>query len=230
MEIQILGAGAFSSALVKLKPGEQLVSEAGAFFRGSSNVDIDVSTYAKSKKSGGLSAGLKRALAQESFFLSKYTCNDANDGEVGLAPKMQGEIAVIDCDGSSGWLCTGGSYLASTSGLEIDTQFQGLKGFLTGESLSFISVTGQGQLLVNAFGHINQIEVDGALTVDTGHVVAFQDTLDYKLGKAASSWLHSFLTSERVVLKFKGTGKIYLQGYNPDEFGHSLGPLLPYRK
>ena len=185
MDIEISEEGAFSWALVKVSPGEEFVSESGAMFRASSNVDIDVTT--RSRRSGGLMADVRRMLANDSFFLSTYRVNDQSDGEVGLAPTLQREIELIDCDGSGQWLCAGGSYLGSSAGLDIDTQFQGLRGMLSGESLFFLSIEGRGQLLVNAFGRINQLEVDGALTVDTGHVVAFQDTLDYTVGKPEST-------------------------------------------
>ncbi len=227
MDIEILDRGAFSSALVKLAPGERFVSESGAMFRASSHIDIDVTT--KSAGKGGLLGGLKRLLASEGFFFSTYTNGGGKDGEVGLAPTLQGEIKTIDCDGVSKWICAGGSYLGSAPDLEVDTQFQGLKGFLTGESLSFVEVSGQGPLLVNAFGRINEIEVAGGLVVDTGHVVAFQDTLTYSLDKAASSWIQSFFAGEGVVLRFTGHGKIYVQSHNPKEFGGILGPLLPER-
>ena len=228
MDIEVSEQGAFSWALVKLRPGEQFVSESGAMFRASANIEIDVTT--RSRRSGGLIAGLKRMLAEESFFFSTYSCTDREDGEVGLAPKLQGGIAAIDCDGASSWVCAGGSYLGAASGLNIDTQFQGLKGMFSGESLSFLSVEGSGQLLVNAFGKINKVEVDGELTVDTGHVVAFQDSLDYSLGKAGGSWIQSFLAGEGLVLNFTGRGTLYLQSHNPDEFGKSLGPMLPERR
>ena len=228
MEIEVFDKGAFSWALVKLRPGERFASEAGALFRASGNIDIDVTT--RSRRSGGLLAGVKRMLAGESFFFSMYSCSDRSDGEVGLAPTLQGEIAVIECDGVSEWICTGGSYLGSTETLNIDTEFQGLKGMFTGESMSFLSVQGAGQLLVNAFGHINEVEVEGALTVDTGHVVAFQDSLEYTLSKAGGSWIQSWLAGEGVVLNFTGRGRIYVQSHNPDEFGKTLGPMLPPRE
>ena len=97
MDIQLLERGAFGWALVKLSPGEEFVSESGAMFRASSDIDIDVTT--RSGKRGGLLAGLKRTLAAESFFLSTYRCSGQQDGEIGLAPTMQGEVALINCDG-----------------------------------------------------------------------------------------------------------------------------------
>lgn len=227
MEIDVRERGAFGWALVNLGPGERFVSEAGALFRISDNIDFDVTT--RSRESGGLMSGLKRMLSGESFFFSTYTCADDNGGEVGLAPKLQGEVKLIECDGKSRWLTTGGSYLGSTEDLDIDTQFQGIKGMLSGESLSFLSIEGRGQLLVNAFGRITEIDVADSLTVDTGHVVAFEDALEYSVSKAGGSWIQSFLTSEGLVLKFSGRGRVYVQSHNPTEFGKALGPMLPPR-
>ena len=83
---------------------------------------------------------------------------------------------------------------------------------------------------MSAFGKISLIEVDGALTVDTGHVVAFEETLEYTVTKVGGSWLQSMMTSEGVVMNFKGRGRIYVQSHNPDQFGRQLGPLLPPRR
>jgi len=229
MDIQILERGAFGSALVKLAPGEQFTSESGAMYRASSNVDIDVTTSAGGG-GGGILGGLKRLVAREHFFFSTYTCTGAVAGEVGLAPTLQGEVAVIPCDGTTKWICAGGSYLGSSTELQLNTQFQGLKGFFTGEAISFLEVAGQGQLLVNAFGRINRLDVQGELTVDTGHLVAFQDSLQYSPGKAASGWVGSFLAGEGIVLKFTGHGQIYVQSHNPNDFGGTLGPMLPPRE
>ena len=228
MNIEVLERGAFCSALVHLQPSEEFVSESGAMFRASSNIDINVTT--KSKGKGGLLGGLKRLLASENFFFSTYKCNDGLPGEVGLAPTLQGDLMAVQCDGEANWLCTGGSYLGSSAGLEIDTQFQGLKGFLTGESISFVKVSGKGVLLVSAFGRIVEYDLDGELIVDTGHVVAYEDTLNYEPQKAGASWVQSFLGGEGIVLRFSGKGRILVQSHNPKEFGSTFGKLLPPRK
>lgn len=227
MRIEILERGAFSSALVHLDSGEKFVSESGAMYRTSSNIEVDVTTSGGEGR-GGLIGGLTRMLAGENFFFSTYTCQGGN-GEVGLAPTLQGAVRTIECDGRRKIVCTGGSYLGSTVGLDINTKFQGLKGFFTGESISFVEVSGQGQLLVNAFGRIEEIDVQSALTVDTGHVVAFEDSLQYSAGKAASGWVQSFLSGEGIVLNFTGTGKLWVQSHNPSEFGGTVGSMLPPR-
>lgn len=227
MKIDVVGKGSFASALIHLEPGEEFVSEAGAMYRASSNVQIDVTTRSRGK--GGVLGGIKRMFAGEKFFLSTYHVEDGRTGEVGIAPIHQGEIRLVELDGSADWLCAGGSYLGSTSGLALDTDFQGLKGFFTGESLFFVSVSGKGTMLVGGFGRIIELDVHDDLTVDTGHVIAFEDTLDYELSKAGKSWIQSWLAGEGIVLKFRGRGKILVQSHNPSEFGHAIGSLLPER-
>ncbi|QDU47528.1 hypothetical protein Mal52_60600 [Symmachiella dynata] len=228
MNIEILGEGAFGSALVQLSPGEKFASESGALYRASPNVDIDVTTRSRSK--GGFLAGVKRLLAGENFFLSTYSTTDGQSGEVGLAPTHQGEVRVIEADGHTPWMCTGGSYLGSSTGIELDTQFQGLKGFLGGEAPWFIKASGSGSLLVTAFGRITEMTVNEPLTVDTGHVVAFEETLQYTITKVGGSWMQSWLAGEGFVMNFTGQGRILTQSHNPTEFGRRLGPRLPARQ
>ena len=224
----ITGGGGFQAALVEIGPRERFISESGAMFRASDNVDVDVTT--RTRSSGGLFSGIRRMIAAESFFLSEYRTNDGRIGEVALAPRLPGALATIHCTGVGRWVCAGGSYVGSSEYLDLDTQFQGIGGVFSGESLSFLEVSGAGDLIVSAFGAIREIEVNGALTVDTGHVVAFEDSLGYSLGKAGGSWLQSFLASEGVTLNFSGHGKLYVQSHNPDEWGRSLGGLLPPRE
>ena len=226
MDVQVRDRGTFSWALVQLEAGEEFVSESGAMFRSSTSIDIDVTTRSRGK--GGFLAGVKRLLGGDSFFLSRYRAEAA--GEVGVAPTLQGSVEVLQLDGSVGWVCAGGSYLASGPELELDTQFQGLRGLFSGESLFFMEVRGHGPLLVSAFGHLEELEVDGALTVDTGHVVAFTEDLAYRLSKAGGSWFQSWLAGEGIVLEFEGRGKVLVQSHNPSGYGGVLGPRLPPRE
>ncbi|MEM7518079.1 MAG: TIGR00266 family protein [Planctomycetota bacterium] len=231
MNIEILGGGGFGSARIDLQAGETFVSESGAMYRASSNVDVDVTT--KSRGKGGLLAGVKRLFAKESFFFSTYRA-EGGPGEVAIAPTHQGEVRRIAMDGTSTWSCAGGSYLGSSTDIDLETRFQGLKGVFSGESLSFLEASGTGDLLVGAFGRIVEIDVErdagGALTIDTGHLVAFETSLQYRLAKATGSILQSFLTGEGFVLHMQGRGRVLVQSHNPTELGKTLGPMLPPRQ
>ena len=58
MNIKIDSEGAFGSAVVELEPGEKFVSEAGAMYRASSNVDIEV--VSRKKEGQGFFGGIAR--------------------------------------------------------------------------------------------------------------------------------------------------------------------------
>ena len=72
--------------------------------------------------------------------------------------------------------------------------------------------------------------MDGEYIVDTGHIVAFNETLDFSMTKAGKSWLSSILGGEGLVCKFKGMGTVWCQSHNPASFGTSLTPALRPRK
>ena len=93
-----------------------------------------------------------------------------------------------------------------------------------------MEVEGQGALLVNAFGRIKEIEIERELVIDTGHVVAFEETLDYRVTKTGGSWMTSFLAGEGFVMHFTGRGRVLVQSHNPKDFGGKLGPMLPARQ
>ncbi len=228
MRIDLSKGGLFSRAIVHLQPGETFVSDAGAMIRASSNIDIDVTTGSRGK--GGILGGLGRLLAGDTFFLSTYQVTDGRSGEVGLAPTHMGEVREVDVSLDQAWLCAGGSFLGAESTLSLDTRFQGLKGLLGGESLSLLRVSGSGTLLVSALGMLTGMNVDGELIVDTGHVVAFTESLAYRIDKVGGGWISTWLSGEGFVMRFSGKGQIILQSHNPTRFGQQLGPLLPERE
>jgi uncharacterized protein (TIGR00266 family) len=228
-DIEIISPGAFASVRVGLEPNERFISDAGAMVRMTSNVEVDVTTRPKGSKSGGLLGGLKRLFSGDSFFMSTYHA-EGSAGEVVLAPVMPGDCYVVELDGSTKWLCAGGSYIASGEDVTLDTQFQGFKGFVSGENMFFRECAGTGPLVVNAFGKIREVEIDGDYIIDTGHVVAFELGIGYTITKAGSSWLASFLAGEGFVMNFSGKGKVLVQSHNPTEFGKAVGPKLPPRR
>ena len=74
------------------------------------------------------------------------------------------------------------------------------------------------------------VDVDGELVVDTGHLVAFEETLAYRMTKTNAGWIKSFLSGEGLVMHFEGRGRIWVQSHNPKEFGTRLGRRLPARR
>ncbi|MGI0481496.1 TIGR00266 family protein [Geminocystis sp. CENA526] len=225
MDIQILQQPDSSIAKITMNAQEELIAEAGTMVAMSDF--INVSTTLRQGKGGGILGGLKRIVGGESLFLSVFRCYQPN-GEIFLAPRFIGDIIVYEMTGNE-IVVQSGSYLACASGVDIDLGFQGFKSLFSGESVFWLSITGFGAVILSSFGGIYEIDVDGEYIVDTGHIVAFEKTLDFKIGKAGSSLLGSFLGGEGLVCRFFGKGKVFCQTHNPGSFGSLIGSQLPPR-
>ena len=231
MQFEILYKPAHTLAVCHLQPNETVRAEAGAMVSMTRNISIEAA--AKNPNEGGMGKrllkGLKRmALGGESFFTNTYTAQN-QEGHASFAPSLCGDMVVHDCQGEQ-LVIQGSSYVAAPDSITIDTQFQGFKGFFSGESLFFLTASGHGPVLMNAFGAIETLDLNGEMIIDTGHLVAFTAGINYTVVKAGAGWISSFLSGEGLVLKMQGQGRIYVQSRNPNEYGSSVGAMLPPRQ
>jgi uncharacterized protein (TIGR00266 family) len=119
------------------------------------------------------------------------------------------------------------SYLASEANIDINVGFQGFKSFFSGESMFWLDISGSGQVILTSFGAIYEIPVDGEYIVDTGHIVAFEKSLNFSITKAGSSLIGAFLGGEGLVCRFQGKGRLFCQTHNANAFGRLVGSQLP---
>ena len=225
MNIELLHQPDSAIARVKLDSGEELVAQAGAMIAMSGN--INASTTLRKGKGGGIMGGLKRMVAGESLFLSVFR-SPTNGNEVWLAPRLIGDLLIYEMQGQD-LIVQASSYLACSSEVDLDVGVQGLKSLFSGESIFWLTFSGQGLALLASFGGIYAVPVDGEYVVDTGHIVAFERSLDFKIAKASSSLIGSFLGGEGLVCRFYGKGTVYCQTHNPGAFGFTVGSQLPPR-
>jgi uncharacterized protein (TIGR00266 family) len=225
MNIELLHQPESAIARVSLDSGEELVAQAGAMI--AMNGSINASTTLRKGKGGGVMGGLKRMVAGESLFLSVF--RSPTDGNtIWLAPKLIGDLLIYEMKGQD-LVVQATSYLACSSEIDLDVGFQGFKSLFSGESLFWLTFSGQGLALLASFGGIYEIDVDGEYIVDTGHIVAFERSLNFSIAKASSSLISSFLGGEGFVCRFKGKGKVFCQTHNPGAFGSTVGSKLPPR-
>lgn len=228
MQFEVQYRPAHSLAIAHLGANETVRAEAGAMVSMTSNVQVQTQGPS-SQKGGGLLKGLKRAmLGGESFFTNTFTAA-GGPGHVTLAPSLTGDMVVHDCIPGQDLFIQGSSYVAAPDSVQLDTNFQGFKGLFSGESLFFLVAKGQGPVLLNAFGAIESIDLNGEMIVDTGHLVAFTGGINYEVSKAAPGFISSFLSGEGLVLRMTGQGRLYVQTRNPGEYGKAVGSLLPAR-
>ena len=226
MNVELLHRPGNTAAKVTLKQGETCTAESGAMIAMSGDMNITTTTH--KKKSGGLLKAAKRMLAGESLFLNHFEPQSAQ-GEIYFGTGLAGDMEVFELDNES-LIVQSGSFLVCEDSIDIDLGWQGFKSLFSGESVFWINAKGSGKLVLSSFGAIYPVEINGDYIVDTGHIVAFDETLNFSVTKAGKSWLHSFLAGEGLVCKFSGRGVVWCQSHNPSSFGGILGPSLKARK
>jgi uncharacterized protein (TIGR00266 family) len=228
MEEHLEFAPSYSLLTYSLTPGESINVEPGAMV---AMGGVEMQTK---KSGGGIFKSLKKmAFGGESFFLNTFTAGQAG-GWVSVAPGSPGDIQGFEIVPGRQIFIQGGSYLSSSINVQTDTKFQGMKGLLSGESVFFIRAfteDGQnGKVWYNSFGAIKQIPVQPGqtITVDTGHVVAFEDSVQYTINSVGG--MKSFLVGgEGLVMNFTGQGNVWIQTRNVQSLAGKLIPFLPSR-
>jgi uncharacterized protein (TIGR00266 family) len=216
MEFQIKNSPDYASLHVELNLGEQVVTESGAMMGMSTELEIS------SNMKGGLFGAAKRMLGGESVFLNTYTATGSRQ-RLDIAPAMPGDLKHMRLDGGA-IKVQSGCFCASTVGVELDTKWAGGKGFFGGTGLVMLNCHGVGDLWLSSYGAIHEEQVSGSFVLDTNHIVAFEDTLDFKVRKVGG--LKSlFLSGEGLVCEFSGHGKLWYQTRSVDSLASFLHPF-----
>lgn len=207
------------------------MSESGAMVSMSPTIKLEAAM-----SGGGVFGAVKSAMGGESLFRTTFTA-ETGPGEVTLAPSALGDIMAVELSGNR-FFVQPGSYLAGDTRLTINTQGS-VRGMLSGEGMFLLTVQGSGLLLLSSFGAIHQkvLAPGEEYIVDTGHIVAFEGSVDYRLEKATGKsagvggflkgMLTSALSGEGFVCRYRGPGTIYIQSRQLPGFARQLMPFLP---
>ena len=223
MDVEVRHSPSFAAARVTLAGGEELRAESGAMMATSSGVDVKASTQ------GGVMKGLKRSvLGGESLFITTYSAPPSG-GWVDVAHHLAGDIIVKAVSSERPISVTKGCWLASASGVDLDTKWGGFKNLFGGEGGFLIRTSGEGMILLACYGAIDTIELQAgeSVTVDTGHVVAFDPDTTMQLRKIAGGIVQSLKSGEGMVFDFTGPGWVMTQTRNPSALQAWIKQIMP---
>jgi len=221
-EYNIRDAPSFSVLIFNLKQGQSITVEKGGMMYMHNTIEIQ--THGRK---GGIMKGLvTSALGGESFFVNTFTATHGH-GELAVVGPTMGDIKEIDVTHQP-MILQSGAFLASFPTVELDTKWQGLKGFLSERDFVMLHASGPGKVWVTSFGGIMEKELQAGevLSVDTGHIVAFPDTMQFSV-RRVGNWKSTLLSGEGLVTDFVGPGKVLLQSRTLGAFVQSIIPLLP---
>ncbi len=224
MEAEIMYRPSYSLAVVKLEPQERIRVEAGAMVSMSEGISLET------KASGGILASLTRSLlGGESFFMNEYQA-PAQGGTITLAPALPGDMIVVHQDGERALLVQSGSYIASSMDIAVDTKWGGAKTFFASEGLFLLRCSGQGTLILSSYGAIHELRLAAGqrYTVDTGHLVAFDEGIGFTV-RAVGGLKSTLFSGEGLVVDLTGPGRVLLQTRSTDAFLTWLIPQVERR-
>ena len=194
-----------------------------------SNTMIEGKLNGNKKGLSGTLGALGRALTSgESIFVTE-SVGIEDDGILGIAPSIPGKIVCLEVEPGHHYYLNDGAFLACDEGVTYEMQRQSLGRALLGGTggLFVMHTTGRGELLINAYGDLQEIEVTAGhpISIDNEHVVAWEDTLNYELKVASGTF--GFTTGEGLVNEFHGNGKVYIQSRNICSLAGALIPYMP---
>ncbi len=219
MKHTIEHAPVFTTLTLHLNRGEKFKAEPGAMVSMSPSIELQAKTSGK-----GILGTLAAAVGGESLFGSVFTA--VSDGEVVLAPGVPGDIAHLVLNGNTVF-AQGGAYLAGAEALVLSTQGS-LRSFIGGQGLFLSKISGNGDLFLNCYGSLVEktLAPSENYIVDSGHLVAFDESVQYQIRAAAQGLFSTLASGEGLVVSCTGPGRVWIQTRNLRSFASLLSPFI----
>jgi uncharacterized protein (TIGR00266 family) len=205
---------------IELDPGEIVIAEAGMMMYMEDGIGFETKMGDGSKPQAGFLDKLvgvgKRAITGESLFMTHFT-NTAPEGKrhVAFGAPYPGKIIAIDLDDANGELiCQKDSFLCAALGTELSIAFNKKigAGLFGGEGFILQRLRGNGMVFVHAGGTIVEKRLDNEkIMVDTGCLVAFENTISYDIQMAGNLKSMIFGGEGLFLATLQGTGRVWLQ-------------------
>ena len=235
-------------AICQLGPDQSVYAEAGKFLWKTANVSIETRL---GKGGGGGDAGGggggflkkavatatemgKRALAGESLAFQHYTAA-GESGLVAFAGVLPGQMQALELDGTKAWYAEKDAFVCAESTVDFDIAFSGFKaGRRGGEGFVLEKFSGTGTVLIagaGSFIELDPAKYGGKLQVDTGCVVAFEESVRYGVervgGLSAQTAMTALFGGEGLSLAtLEGEGKVILQSMTYDGIANAIAKRL----
>lgn len=218
IDYQIIGDD-LQGVIITLDPGEAVVAEAGAFMYMQDGIRM-ATTLDQTGQGGSLFSKLlqggKRLLSGDSFFVTIFGNEGNGRRDVAFASPFPGKIIPIDLPQWQGQIiCQKDSFLCGARGINVTIAFTKKfgAGIFGGEGFILQRIEGDGLAFLHASGtaHTMDLRAGEIIRVDTGCIVAMQDTVDYDIEMVPGIKTALFGGEGLFFAKLVGPGRVILQ-------------------
>ena len=239
IDYEIIGDD-LQAVIVTLDPGEAMVAEAGAMMY--LEDDVQMGTSLSMKKDGGgifgklFEAG-KRVVTGGSFFITIFANEGIQRRDVAFGAPYPGHVVPVELGDFGGrLLCQKDAFLCAASGIEVGIAFTkrfgtglfGGEGFIL-QRIS--SPTGGGQAFLHAGGTTirRTLGPGEKLRVDTGCLVAFEESVDYAIEMVPGIKNKLFGGEGLFYAALRGPGTVWMQTLPFSRLANRIFAAAPQR-
>lgn len=217
---------------IELDPMETVIAEAGAMVYMEEGIQFEARMGDGSEANQGLlgklfSAG-SRLIAGESLFMTHFTNRGYSKSRVAFSAPYPGTVIPIDLTTVRGRLIVQkDGFLCAAMGTRLSIIFNRRlgSGLVGGEGFILEKLEGDGLAFIHAGGTVIEKQLRGeTLRVDTGCIVAFEDTIDYDIETTGSLKSMVFGGEGLFLATLRGTGKVWLQSMPIRKLIQALAP------
>jgi uncharacterized protein (TIGR00266 family) len=211
---------------VRLKPGQEIFAEAGKMLYKTPNV------HWETRMSGGsvgekIWGAVKRKLMGESLFMTYFRA--MTDGDVGFAGSYPGRIQAFELAAGQSVLVQRDSFVMAQTSVTLDIALVRKlgTGFFGGEGFILQKLTGPGMVFIHGGGDFIEFQLGAGevLQVDTGCVVAFDETVQYDIQRAGGIKTAIFGGEGFFLATLTGPGRVVVQSMTLEKMRRELAPF-----
>jgi uncharacterized protein (TIGR00266 family) len=210
---------------IRLQPGQELYAEAGKMVYKQPQVAWETRMSGETLGDKLLGA-LKRKLMGESLFLTYFRASIP--GEVGFAGSYPGRVQAFELKAGQNIFVQRDAFVVAQSSVQLNIALVKRlgAGFFGGEGFILEQLTGPGTLFIHAGGDFIEFTLAAgeSLQIDTGCIVAFDETVDYDIQLAGGIRTVLFGGEGLFLATLTGPGRVIVQSLTLQKMRRELAP------
>jgi uncharacterized protein (TIGR00266 family) len=211
---------------VRLKPGQEIYAEAGKMVYKTANVQWET-RMSGDTLGAKIWGAVKRKLAGESLFMTYFQAPAG--GEVGFAGSYPGRIQVFDLAAGQSILVQRDGFICAQTSVQLNVALVKKlgAGLFGGEGFILEKLTGPGAVFIHGGGDFVEflLQPGAVLQVDTGCIVAFEESVSYDIQLAGGIKTAIFGGEGLFLATLTGPGRVIVQSMTLEKLRRELAPV-----